>query len=61
MSKNNFKTSQTYKNLLSAFAGESQASMKYRFFASQAKKDGLLHIANVFEESSKNEKEHAEI
>jgi rubrerythrin len=61
MGKDQFKKSQTYKNLLAAFAGESQASMKYRLFASQAKKEGLVHVSNVFEESSRNEKEHAEI
>jgi rubrerythrin len=57
----NFKKSQTYKNLQSAFAGESQAAMKYRFYSSQAKKDGYIFFSKVFEETAGNEKEHAEI
>lgn len=56
-----FKKSQTYKNLETAFAGESQASLKYRLYSSQAKKDGYVHISKIFEETSGNEKEHAEI
>lgn len=51
----------TTKNLLAAFAGESQARNKYTFFASVAKKEGLLEVAELFEEAAKNEKEHAEI
>ena len=55
------KGSKTEKNLLAAFAGESQAHTKYQYFASKAKKDGYVQIANLFEETSKNEKEHAKI
>lgn len=50
---------QTEKNLLKAFAGESQARMRYDYFASQAKKDGLEQIAAIFEETMMNEREHA--
>lgn len=55
------KGSKTEKNLLAAFAGESQAHTKYQYFASKAKKDGFVQIANLFEETAKNEKEHAKI
>ena len=55
------KNSKTWKNLESAFAGESQAAIKYLYFASQAKKDGFEEISSVFEETSHNEKEHAKI
>jgi rubrerythrin len=55
------KGSQTEKNLLAAFAGESQARTKYTFFASQARKDGFEQIGAIFEETSANEKEHAEL
>ena len=55
------KGSKTEQNLLAAFAGESQARNKYTFFASKAKKDGYVQIANIFEETARNEKEHAEI
>ncbi|MDA8235346.1 MAG: rubrerythrin family protein [Clostridia bacterium] len=51
----------TIENLKAAFAGESQARNKYTFFASVAKKEGWLEIAEVFEEAARNEKEHAEI
>lgn len=51
----------TRDNLLAAFAGESQARNKYTFFAAVAKKEGWLEIAEVFEETAKNEKEHAEV
>jgi len=51
--------SKTEQNLLKAFAGESQARMRYDYFASQAKKEGLEQIAAIFEETSLNEKEHA--
>lgn len=51
---------QTEKNLLTAFAGESQARNRYTFFASQAKKEGLIQIADVFSETADQEKEHAE-
>ncbi len=56
-----FKGSQTEKNLLAAFAGESQARNRYTFFASAAKKEGYEQIAAVFEETAANEKEHAEL
>ncbi|MDR2515345.1 MAG: rubrerythrin family protein [Christensenellaceae bacterium] len=55
------KGSKTEKNLLAAFAGESQASIKYAYYASQAKKDGYEQIAGFFAETSGNEKEHAKI
>ena len=51
----------TMNNLMAAFAGESQARNKYTFFASVARKEGWLEIAEFFEEAAKNEKEHAEI
>ena len=50
---------QTEKNLLLAFSGESQARNRYTFFASQAKKEGLVQIAQIFEETAAQEKEHA--
>jgi rubrerythrin len=53
------KGSQTEKNLLSAFAGESQARNRYTYFASKAKKEGYVQIANIFEETANQEKEHA--
>lgn len=56
-----FKDSKTYKNLQTAFAGESQARVKYQFYASQAKKDGYEQIAEIFNETSDNEKEHAKL
>ena len=55
------KGSKTEANLLAAFAGESQARNKYDYYASQAKKDGYVQIAALFEETAKNEKEHAKI
>ncbi len=55
------KGSKTEKNLQTAFAGESQARNKYSYYASQAKKDGYVQIANLFEETAANEKEHAKI
>lgn len=55
----NLKGTQTEKNLLTAFAGESQARNRYTFFASQAKKDGYEQIASIFEETANQEKEHA--
>jgi len=54
-----FKGSQTEKNLLTAFAGESQARNRYTYFASQAKKDGFVQIQSIFEETANQEKEHA--
>ncbi len=53
------KGSQTEKNLLTAFAGESQARNRYTYFAGQAKKDGYVQIADIFEETANQEKEHA--
>jgi rubrerythrin len=50
---------QTEKNLLCAFAGESQARNRYTYFVSQAKKEGFEHIAAIFQETADNEKEHA--
>ena len=55
------KGSKTEKNLMEAFAGESQARNKYTFFASKAKKDGYEQIAAIFQETADNEKEHAKI
>ncbi len=55
------KGSKTEKNLWEAFAGESQARNKYSYFASKAKKEGYVQIANLFEETANNEKEHAKI
>ena len=55
------KGSQTEKNLWTAFQGESMARNKYSYFASKAKKDGYVQIANIFEETAANEKEHAKI
>jgi rubrerythrin len=53
------KGTQTEKNLLTAFAGESQARNRYTFFASKAKKDGYVQIAAIFSETADQEKEHA--
>lgn len=53
------KGSQTEKNLLGSFAGESQARNRYTYFASQAKKDGYVQIADIFAETANHEKEHA--
>lgn len=55
------KDSKTFENLQTAFAGESQARVKYEFYASQAKKDGYEQIAAFFSETSANEKEHAKL
>ncbi len=55
------KGSKTEKNLLAAFAGESQARNRYTFFSSQAKKEGYEQIAAIFQETADNEKEHAEL
>jgi rubrerythrin len=55
------KGTQTEKNLLAAFAGESQARMRYTYFASKAKKEGYEQIAAIFQETADNEKEHAEV
>lgn len=53
------KGSKTEKNLMSAFAGESQARNRYTYFASQAKKQGYIQVSDVFEETANQEKEHA--
>jgi rubrerythrin len=56
----NIRGSQTEKNILTAFAGESQARNRYTYFASQARKDGFDQISSIFEETASQEKEHAE-
>ncbi len=55
------KGTKTLENLLTAFAGESEARNKYTFYAEKAKKDGYEQIANIFLETAANEKEHAEL
>ena len=55
------KGSKTEKNLMEAFAGESQARNKYTYYASKARKEGYEEIANIFEETAGNEKEHAKM
>ena len=55
------KGSKTEANLLAAFAGESQARNKYSYYSSKAKKDGYEQIAEIFEETANNEKEHAKL
>jgi len=55
----NLKGSQTEKNILTAFAGESQARNRYTYFAGKAKKEGYIQIAAIFEETANQEKEHA--
>jgi len=57
----NLKDTKTEANLLAAFSGESQARNKYTYYASQARKEGLNQIADIFEETAANEKEHAKI
>ena len=56
-----FEGTKTEKNLLAAFAGESQARNKYSYFASVAKKEGYEQIAAIFEQTANNEKEHAKL
>ena len=56
-----YEGTQTEKNLEAAFAGESQARNKYTYFASKARKDGFEQIADIFEETANNEKEHAKM
>ena len=51
----------TEANLMTAFAGESQARNKYTYYASKARKDGYVQIAEIFEETAANEKEHAKL
>lgn len=53
------KGTETVVNLMKSFAGESQAAMRYSYYAKQAKKENLIQISNIFEETSKNEAEHA--
>ena len=55
------KGSKTEANLMAAFAGESQATNKYTYYASKAKKDGYEQIAAIFEETARNEREHAKL
>lgn len=55
------KGTKTEDNLMTAFSGESQARNKYAFYASKARKEGYVQIANLFEETAANEKEHAKI
>ena len=55
------KGTKTEQNLMTAFAGESQARNKYTYFASKAKKEGYVQIAKIFEETADNEKEHAKL
>ena len=57
----NIKGTKTEANLWTAFAGESQATNKYSYYASKAKKDGYVQIGNIFEETARNEREHAKI
>lgn len=56
-----FKDSQTWANLMSAYSGESQACVKYQYYASKARADGFQQMANIFDETSRNEREHAKI
>ena len=58
---NKYSGTQTEKNLMTAFAGESQARNKYTYFASRAKKDGFEQIAAIFQHTADNEKEHAKL
>ncbi len=58
---NKYSGTQTEKNLIAAFAGESQARNKYTYFASKAKKEGYEQIAALFLKTADNEKEHAKI
>ena len=56
-----YEGTKTEQNLMTAFAGESQARNKYTFYASQARKAGYVQIANIFEETANQEKEHAKM
>ena len=58
---NKYEGTQTEKNLMAAFAGESEARNKYTYYASRAKKDGYEQIAAIFEKTANNEKEHAKL
>ena len=57
----NLEGTKTAKNLAIAFAGEAQAYTKYQYYASKAKKDGYVQISELFEETARNEKEHAKL
>jgi rubrerythrin len=61
MASKSIKGTKTEKNLLAAFAGESQARNRYTYFASAARKEGYEQIANIFAETAENEKEHAKV
>ncbi|MCQ2747703.1 MAG: hypothetical protein MJ223_00135 [Mycoplasmoidaceae bacterium] len=61
MKQKSLKGTKTLANLMEAFAGESQARNKYTYYASQAKKDGFNLVADFFEETADNEKEHAKL
>ena len=61
MAENKYAGTQTEKNLMEAFAGESQARNKYTYFASKAKKEGFEQIAEIFQKTADNEKEHAKL
>ena len=61
MAENKFAGTKTEKNLAAAFAGESQARNKYTYFASVARKEGYQQIAEIFEETASNEKQHAKL
>ncbi len=61
MANKSIKGTRTEKNLLAAFAGESQARNRYTYFASAARKQGFEQIANIFAETAENEKEHAKV
>lgn len=56
-----FKESKTFANLMTAFAGESQARNKYTFYAKKAKEDGYVHIQKIFEDTARNEQAHAKL
>lgn len=58
---NNLEGTRTHANLMAAYSGESQATNKYQYYASKAKKDGFNQIADFFDETSHNEREHAKI
>ena len=61
MTKTKFSGTQTEKNLEAAFAGESMARNKYTYFAAVARKEGFQQIAEIFEETAENEKQHAKL
>ena len=55
----NLKGTRTAKNLMASFAGEAQANMRYTYYAKEAKKEGYVQISNIFEETARNEAQHA--